>query len=97
MKNQINKVKRFLRNLPHIELDMTGDEDILDCYDFTSPNKPYYVYLDVESRGCFEMETGFKTKTEVNEIVRSQCNSENKWDHVVIFSISKNKIIEPHV
>lgn len=99
MNNQkaIENAKNFLRNLSHITLDMTGNDEIEKYYDFSDSDKPYYIYTDGESRGCYESINGFITEKEVNKLITEQCNNRNKWDTIVILDVKKNKIVKPHI
>lgn len=92
----IKKAVQFLLNLPHIDL---GDEEsIKDYCDFDNSNKPYYVYVDIERSGCFESNTGFFSKTEVNSLIKEQLDNEDgKWDHILILDVKNNKRVYPKI
>lgn len=89
--SSVDKAKKFLSTLKHIDLDNTYD--YCDDYDFSNYRKSYFVYMDVEFSGCFEKNTRFCSKREVNKIINEQMNGENKWDHVVILDIKNNKTL----
>jgi hypothetical protein len=93
----INRAEEFLRNLPCILLDESVPFE--NYLDFSEPDKPYYVYMDAEARGCFENEAKFMTAEEVNSLIKQQMMSGryDKWDHICIFDIKNNEIVYPRV
>lgn len=93
----INRAKEFLSNLPCIQLDESVPFE--DYLDFSNPEKPYFVYMDQESCGCFENETSFMTLEEVNDFIKKQVSSGRRgsWDNVCILDVKANKIVEPRV
>lgn len=93
----IEKAKKFLQKIGCCDLD--DDENIEDNHDFSYSNKPYYIYLNVQRRGCFQSEQKFYSKSEINELIKHQFNSDydDKWDHIYILDVKKNKIVKPHL
>ena len=91
----IDRAKSFLRDMPYIILDESVPFE--NYLDFSEPHKPYYVYMDSESCGCFENEAKFMSAKEVNEVIKTQLVGRNKWDHVIIFDVNKNEIITPKI
>lgn len=62
----IKRVKNFLKNLIHMELDF------IDNCDFSNPFNPYYIYMDTENRGCFESKQFFIDKSNLNKLIIKQ-------------------------
>lgn len=92
----IEKVKKFLQKVGCCDSDK---ENFEDNHDLVYPNKPYYVYSNVQRNGCWVSEQKFYSKSEINKLIEHQfhCDCDDKWDHVYILDVKKNKIVKPHL
>lgn len=95
----IKRAKHFLNTqIDCIELEHNWFEGY-STHKFENADKPYYVYTNSQTYGCFESNSEFFSKENVNWLINRQLGSNHLWhyDHVIIFDIEKNKVIKPGI
>jgi len=92
----IERAKKFLQKMGCCDFD---EENAEDNHNFDRSDKPYFVYSNVQRKGCWVSEQKFYSKSEINELIKHQFHSDydDKWDHVYILDIKKNKVVKPHL
>jgi hypothetical protein len=82
----IKKVKQFFSNFSDVEF-----------LDFSNPHKLYYIYTDVQRRGCFESHGYFATKSETNEFIENLFTHGAELDRICIFDVKHNVEVKPKI